>query len=308
MINSVITGQNREKLSKLLIDVDKDWNDKAITNANQLLAGISTSTQRLHVRRTNGASGNYVRIEDDGDTEANRLLLQLKNNGITRMGMQDSSADGSQWEYYVSADDFFITMLGTGGGEFQLLGNNNRFDEVGMKIGGSKFYMMKGAASHIGIGTATDAIVQNADITLESGVLQIKETTTPTANAGYGKIYTKSDNKLYFQDGAGSEHVLPPALHLSVLTVTADYAPAAGDYAILADASDAAFTITLPAATDTGQQLFIKKIDSSANAVTIATLSRNTIEGAASVSLASQYDSYTFIADGLSTWYIISST
>jgi hypothetical protein len=34
----------------------------------------------------------------------------------------------------------------------------------------------------------------------------IKETSTPTADTNYGKVYTKNDNKLYFQDGAGSEH------------------------------------------------------------------------------------------------------
>lgn len=34
----------------------------------------------------------------------------------------------------------------------------------------------------------------------------LKETVTPTAAPDYGKIYTKSDNKLYFQDGNGVEH------------------------------------------------------------------------------------------------------
>lgn len=34
----------------------------------------------------------------------------------------------------------------------------------------------------------------------------LSETTTPTAVTNFGKVYTKSDNKLYFQDGAGSEH------------------------------------------------------------------------------------------------------
>jgi hypothetical protein len=38
------------------------------------------------------------------------------------------------------------------------------------------------------------------------GVLMLKETTTPTADTNYGKVYTKSDNKLYFQDGDGTEH------------------------------------------------------------------------------------------------------
>jgi len=37
-------------------------------------------------------------------------------------------------------------------------------------------------------------------------VLKLKERTTPPAETDYGKIYTKNDNKLYFQDGAGVEH------------------------------------------------------------------------------------------------------
>ena len=44
------------------------------------------------------------------------------------------------------------------------------------------------------------------DLTLENGVLIIKETSTPSAVANYGKVYTKTDNKVYFQDGAGTEH------------------------------------------------------------------------------------------------------
>lgn len=37
-------------------------------------------------------------------------------------------------------------------------------------------------------------------------VVTLKEITTPTATPDYGKVYTKNDNKLYFQDGAGNEH------------------------------------------------------------------------------------------------------
>lgn len=46
------------------------------------------------------------------------------------------------------------------------------------------------------------------DLIVETGIVAVKETTTPTAVADYGKIYTKADNKLYFQDGAGNEHEL----------------------------------------------------------------------------------------------------
>jgi len=39
----------------------------------------------------------------------------------------------------------------------------------------------------------------------EGSVLVLPETTTPTALADHGKIYFKSDNKMYAQDGAGTE-------------------------------------------------------------------------------------------------------
>lgn len=51
---------------------------------------------------------------------------------------------------------------------------------------------------------------------LGSGVLALKETTTPTADADHAKVYSKSDNKLYYQDGAGSEHALVDSGHTVV--------------------------------------------------------------------------------------------
>ena len=59
-------------------------------------------------------------------------------------------------------------------------------------------------AGKVGIGTTSPSAY--ADLTLEGGALCIKEITTPTADTDYGKVYTKDDNKLYFQDGAGTEH------------------------------------------------------------------------------------------------------
>ncbi len=58
----------------------------------------------------------------------------------------------------------------------------------------------------VGIGTATPSAY--AGLTLGGGVLCIKDATTPTANAGYGKIYGKSNNYLYYQDSLGVERPL----------------------------------------------------------------------------------------------------
>ena len=47
-------------------------------------------------------------------------------------------------------------------------------------------------------------------VTLEKEIT-IKEITTPSPVGSYGKLYTKSDNILYFQDGAGTEHAIVAA-------------------------------------------------------------------------------------------------
>ncbi|SIS11535.1 beta strand repeat-containing protein [Williamsia sterculiae] len=68
------------------------------------------------------------------------------------------------------------------------------------------------------------------------------------------------------------------------------------------NASSGAFTVTLPGTTTPGYRFTIKKIDSSANAVTIA----GTIDGATNYVLATQYDSVTLVSTATSgTWYTL---
>lgn len=76
---------------------------------------------------------------------------------------------------------------------------------------------------------------------------------------------------------------------------------------VLCDATSSPFTVTLPAAT-ARKRLHIKKIDSSANAVTISPSGLDTIEGLTFVTLPTQYKSYTLYSNGTSTWYIEGQT
>ena len=46
---------------------------------------------------------------------------------------------------------------------------------------------------------------QNPKVVIDCS-LHMKEITTPTAKSGYCGLYTSTDNKLHFQDGAGSDH------------------------------------------------------------------------------------------------------
>jgi len=83
--------------------------------------------------------------------------------------------------------------------------------------------------------------------------------------------------------------------------VTVSYQAVGTDGLVLASATGGALTVTLPAVgANAGQALTVKKIDSSAHAVTIG----GTVDGAANPTLASQYQSMTVMSDGTNWWKI----
>lgn len=74
---------------------------------------------------------------------------------------------------------------------------------------------------------------------------------------------------------------------------------------ITCDASSAAFTVTLPAASKfIGRVYHIKKIDSSGNAVTVDGNASETIDGDTTKVITTQYDSMMIVSNG-SNWHII---
>lgn len=92
----------------------------------------------------------------------------------------------------------------------------------------------------------------------------------------------------------------------SIKTVSDAYDILTTDCIVLVDASGGAKTITLPqASTVTGRIFTVKKIDSSANSVTLDGFSTETIDGSTTKTLATQYKSFTVTSTG-SVWYIIS--
>lgn len=80
---------------------------------------------------------------------------------------------------------------------------------------------------------------------------------------------------------------------------TASYTALPGDDVILVDATLGPVTVTLPDAVSLeGVQKIIKKIDSSANHVTISCYGSETIDGVSTQTLTSQYQKLNIISDG----------
>lgn len=97
-----------------------------------------------------------------------------------------------------------------------------------------------------------------------------------------------------------SPHInLRGAIHLPYKSVSATSTLGDGDYMVAVDASGGARTINLPTAVNrVGRVYVIKKIDSSVNAVTIDPNGAQTVDGAATLALALQWDRATVMSDG----------
>jgi hypothetical protein len=94
----------------------------------------------------------------------------------------------------------------------------------------------------------------------------------------------------------------------SYVAKTAAYMVTATDYTVAANASTGALSITLPTSVGiTGKVYVVKKMDSTANVVTVATTSSQTIDGATTRALSLQYDAISVQADG-ANWIVIGNT
>ncbi len=94
-----------------------------------------------------------------------------------------------------------------------LIVSTQRFADVATELTNSILYGVMAATPaaqtlriNADVGINVTPTANMVGLAIEGGLLTLKETTTPTADTNYGKIYTKTDNKLYFQDGAGTEH------------------------------------------------------------------------------------------------------
>lgn len=105
-------------------------------------------------------------------------------------------------------------------------------------------------------------------------------------------------------DGAGTISFATRSVNATAKTSA--YTLTATDYVILADASGGAFTLTLPSAVTVGngKRFILKKVDSSFTQVTVDTTSSQTIDGATSTTLATQYETLTLVSDG-ANWHVL---
>lgn len=181
------------------------------------------------------------------------------------------------------------------------------------------------------VGKATTDTLTNKTLTsptLNTPVLgsyqDLTEIATPaTPGAGVLRLYSKSGDVLAYKNSAGTETqvattaVATPTsqgtttsyfatIQSSVLTTTNANATSTttdGYETYLFSTGNTNRTLTLPAASaNAGRVMIVKKTDSGTGLVTITRAGSDTIDGATTLVLTSQYDSVTLVCDGSAAW------
>jgi trimeric autotransporter adhesin len=127
---------------------------------------------------------------------------------------------------------------------------------------------------------------------------------TFTANA----VHIIANGNVSITDGITVTSNNRVAIQFEIATKNNAYTLTTTDYTILANANTTPFTLTLPSASTsgTGRHYVIKKIDATANTVTISTTSSQTIDGASTYTINTAYSGVNLQSDG-SNWWIIAN-
>lgn len=175
------------------------------------------------------------------------------------------------------------------------------FTVAGSASGTTSVIATSAASGTLTLPAATDTLVGKATTdtltnkTLSSSVLT--GTLTAGGSAGTNGFYLQST-------GTGVQWASVSVLD-SVVSKTASYSATTADTVILCDATSAAITITLYAASgNSGRSITVKKTDSSTNSVTIDGNASETIDGDLTKVISSQYSSYTMVCNGTS-WFLV---
>lgn len=152
---------------------------------------------------------------------------------------------------------------------------------------------------------------QNTFIGYTAGHTGQLGTVTNCVGIGTGVVTTKS-NQIIIGNASNTETLLRGNVFtgsgayntIKRASKTADYT-IVDETLILADATSAAMTVTLPAAsTLVDTPVHVKKIDSSSNAVTIDGNGSETIDGQLTAAMAVQYTTLTLVSDGTEWWIL----
>jgi hypothetical protein len=153
--------------------------------------------------------------------------------------------------------------------------------------------------------TLAFANISSVSATFPNSYLSNSSVTIGNTSVSLGGTATSIGNLTLSNVTITSGSISNIAIGAAITTKNANYSATSSDETILGNASTSNITITLPTAVGaTGKTYVVKKIDSSANTVTMATTSSQTIDGTLTRVFSNQYTGAQVQTDG-SNWYIL---
>lgn len=179
---------------------------KVTVNLNGVSTGdfaVMGTTPATPVLFTEVSTGN-TSIGESGTSAQQRLTIKgtddnnlyfRRSDGVTTSGEQlgKINFDTGDSESTVDASAQIVSLATTA----------HTATEKGADL---RFYTKSNTTGSADAATLWLTIDENGKLISEKGILHLKESSTPTAKTNYGALYFKNDNKLYAQDGAGTEH------------------------------------------------------------------------------------------------------
>jgi hypothetical protein len=272
-----------------------------LTDANTVEQYNSTTAQRFNVYNTRTDASNYE-----------RLSVMWTGNQIQLVGEQ--AGTGSARAMQIAGDASLTLKAGGISGVPNILlssvGDNTWTSSGNIaftsNFGGNFAWAFRSGTGHLrgssdaGLSWTGTAAATNQDGPNGTVDIGLRRNASGVLEVNNGTSATYRDLKYRTVIGTGGVQQTAAATKTGAYTVTVT------DFYIAGDASGGAFTVTLPAASGVlGQLVYVKKTDSSGNAVTVGRTGSDTIDGATTQSLATQYASMLFYAAASAVWVIL---
>jgi hypothetical protein len=303
----------------------------SLSSVNMIPAGVDG--QQLALLNTTGAAVTFN--DETGATAANRIRtgtgapvtiqtnasIQLVYNGTTSrwmivggVGGGSSTVNATAGETLAIGDAVYVSVGATDGGRtagrvYKLdATNNNRVEFIGFAadaatVGNSLRVQVAGELG--GFSSLSTGQQMFASVTVPGGL----QSTVPVVNGQWIiplGIAKDSTNLVINSAGSATAVLISGAgsgTYFNVASTSANITLTDTNDIVLASAASGAITVTLPSPTS-GKQLTVKKTDSTVNSVTVSPSGGQTIDGGASYSLNTQYQSISLVTDG-SNWYLV---
>ncbi len=244
----------------------------AVTGVTVTGGTVTSSTPVINATQTwNNASVTFVgKVTDITSTAsaAASLIEDWRVGGVSKACIRKDGAYGTQDAW----------MLGSTYGGHPALGYYRTTSETAPRVVLSIFGVQVTGAS--GKGFTWSSTDPSAATSSDTGLMRNAAGVVEVTN---GNQNTYRDLKLRNFLGTGN-------LATGIAAKTSSYTLTANDGTVTADATSGAITLTLPAVSGCNGRIYVlKRLNSGANAVTVAANAAETIDGANTVTLGSQY-------------------